>query len=103
MIIPTEVDRLFRPVYVFSNHAGFGKVDFPREFLHLPLGWVRLVDHRYMPARRWECFGCMMLDLKVLLRWWLRQVVLLLLLRRLLHLVVVLLQRLVHWLLVGIC
>src|SRR4051812_44871201 len=68
MVILTEVDRLLGPVDVFGIHAGFGKVDFPCEFLHLPLGWVRLVNHRHVPARRWECFGCTMLDLKVLLR-----------------------------------
>src|SRR4051812_36382861 len=102
MVIPTEVDRLLGPVDIFGSHAGFGKVDFPCEFLHLPLGWVRLVDHRHVPARRRECFGCTMLDLKILLRWrW--KVVLLLLLRRLQHLVMLLLHRLMHWLLVGIC
>src|SRR4051812_45360566 len=101
MVIPTEVDRLLGPVDVFGSHAGLGKIDFPCEFLHLPLGWIRLVDRRHMPARRRECFGCTMLDLKILLllRWW-RQVVLL---RRLRNLVMLLVHRLMHWLLVGVC
>src|SRR3954462_4831747 len=39
MVIPTEVYWLLGPVDVLCNHAGFGKVDFSREFLHIPLGW----------------------------------------------------------------
>src|SRR3954462_15079937 len=105
VVIPTEVDWLLGPVDVFGSHACFGKIDFPCEFLHLPLGWVCFVDHRHMAARWREYLGCSILDLQVLLllllllllTW--RQVVWLLLLRRR-HLVMLLLHRLMHWLLV---
>src|SRR3954463_14479725 len=86
VVIPTEVDWLLGPVDVFGSHACFGKIYFPCEFLHLPLGWVCFVNHRYVAARRRKCFGCLILDLQVLLllllllRW--RQVVWLLLLWR---------------------
>ena len=56
-------------VDVLGCHAGLCEINLPSEFLHLPLGEVRLLDHRHLPARGRKSLGCssVLLDLEVLL------------------------------------